>query len=175
MYFVFTIVLNFQLSCFGLSALYTRIQCHTYSIYIETVDPACRPSIPQVRHGSVRFNLGKKSNHPLLFPSCFTFSMDTTVLFFISWKGAGNTSKYFFIAHLRGPNWESLVGQHSLHLLFWAPNTYWKVLLGSLHSYKTHDDKYKSYLIFLPFYIIYRTKPTCKTRTTQTYTNNKNQ
>ena len=68
MYFVFTIELNLLLSCFGLSAL--------YSTYIETVDPARRPSIPQVRQGSVRFNSSEEEPPPSPFPFLlYTYSM----------------------------------------------------------------------------------------------------
>ena len=60
MYFVFTIELNLLLPCFG--------QCTC--AYTETVDPARRPSIPQVRQGSVRFNSSEEEPPPPLFPSC---------------------------------------------------------------------------------------------------------
>ena len=69
-YFVFTIELNLLLTCFVLSALYVLAQC----AYTETVDPARRPSIPQVRQGSVRFNL--KEEEPPPFPFLlYTYSM----------------------------------------------------------------------------------------------------
>ena len=48
---------------------------HCTRAYTETVDPACRPSIPQqwywhgtVRQGSVRFNLRVKTRQLLAFP-----------------------------------------------------------------------------------------------------------
>ena len=63
-YFVFTIELNLLLPCFGLSALYCTCA------YTEAVDPARRPSIPQVRQGSVRFNLKEEEPPPPIFPSC---------------------------------------------------------------------------------------------------------
>ena len=52
---------------------------HCTRAYTETVDPACRPSIPQqrywhgtVRHGSVRFNLIEDESAPCRFRwSCY--------------------------------------------------------------------------------------------------------
>ena len=56
------IELNLLLPCFGLS--------HCTCAYTETVDPAHRPSIPQVRQGSVRLNLREEEPPPPIFPSC---------------------------------------------------------------------------------------------------------
>ena len=61
MYFVFTIELNLLLPCFGLSALYLRIYWNSWP------SPPRRPSIPQVRQGSVRFNSNEEEPPPLPF------------------------------------------------------------------------------------------------------------
>ena len=49
---------------------------HCTCAYTETVDPARRPSIPQVRQGSVRFNLREEEPPPSPFPFfLYTYSM----------------------------------------------------------------------------------------------------
>ena len=48
---------------------------HCTCAYTETVDPTRQPSIPQVRQGSVRFNLREEEPPPPLFPSCCAYSM----------------------------------------------------------------------------------------------------
>ena len=49
---------------------------HCTRAYTETVDPARRPSIPQVRQGSVRFNSSEEEPPPSPFPFLlYTYSM----------------------------------------------------------------------------------------------------
>ena len=52
---------------------------HCTCAYTETVDPARRPSIPQVRQGSVRFNLKEEEPPSPPFPSCCSYSMDAAI------------------------------------------------------------------------------------------------
>ena len=69
--------LNLLLSCFGLLAL----SRHCSRTYTETVDPACRPSIPEqwYWHGTVRecttgvrwFNWTEDASDTCLFRSCY--------------------------------------------------------------------------------------------------------
>ena len=77
--------LNLLLSCFGLSALYSRINSTV------TDDPARRPGITQLRyrHGTVwqwkvRFSLTEDSSAPSLFPSsCIIYLCQFTVYIFM--------------------------------------------------------------------------------------------
>ena len=72
MCFVFTV--NWTFCCPVLGSW------HCTCTYTETVDLACRPSIPQIRQGSIRFNL-KEEEPP---PSSFPFLL-YTVLILCSW------------------------------------------------------------------------------------------
>ena len=65
----------------GLCKGYMTLPIHCTCAYTETVDQARRHSIPQVRQGSVRFNLREEEPPPPLFPSCCTYSMYFVVVF----------------------------------------------------------------------------------------------
>ena len=61
------------------TVLFWALGMHCTCAYTETVDPACRPSIPQVRQGSVRFNLIEDASATCLFQYSYIIYLCCTV------------------------------------------------------------------------------------------------
>ena len=83
---------------------------HCTCAYTETVDPACRPSIPQqwywhgtVRQGSVRFNLREEESAPFPFTILlYIIYLCGTVIRFSSWHWLTYINPLIFMRSLLG-------------------------------------------------------------------------